>query len=109
MLPCMVPSSPLPWRTFHLLFDPDISCANDTGPFFSCSKPRAMLKAKHDSMSDSPILPITSSLLKDYFLDHAYDEMCTPEGGVRSHYNHLLEVFAGLPPEELRRRKQSAD
>jgi uncharacterized circularly permuted ATP-grasp superfamily protein len=60
-------------------------------------------------MSDSPILPITSSLLKDYFLDHAYDEMCTPDSGVRSHYNHLLEVFAGLPPEELRRRKQSAD
>src|SRR6266702_4513667 len=38
MLPCMAPSSPLPWRTFHLPFNPDISCANDSFHVCGCGK-----------------------------------------------------------------------
>lgn len=68
-----------------------------------------MLKANNAAMSESPISPIANSLLNDYFLDHAYDEMCMPDGSIRPHYARLLEGFSGLPPEELRRRKQSAD
>lgn len=68
-----------------------------------------MLKANNASMSESPIFPIANSLLDDYLLDHAYDEMRMPDGSLRPHYAHLVEVFSSLPPEELRRRKQSAD
>lgn len=47
--------------------------------------------------------------LRDYFLDHAYDEMFDPNGEVRPDYRLLLEAFQNMPEQELRRRKQSAD
>ncbi len=50
-----------------------------------------------------------SGFLRDYFLDHAYDEMCLPSGEIRPHYKLLLDTFSGLPKEELMRRKHSAD
>ena len=48
-------------------------------------------------------------LLREYFLDHAFDEMFTAEGDIRPHYAALLKMLSGLPREELQRRKQSAD
>ncbi len=48
-------------------------------------------------------------LLRDYFLDHAFDEMFTLEGNIRPHYSALLRMISGLPREELQRRKHSAD
>src|SRR6201993_512811 len=50
-----------------------------------------------------------SRLLREYFLDDAYDEMFTPDGAIRPHYAALLKVLSDLPREELQRRKQSAD
>jgi uncharacterized circularly permuted ATP-grasp superfamily protein len=48
-------------------------------------------------------------LLREYFLDDAFDEMFTQEGSIRPHYAALLKVLSDLPREELQRRKQSAD
>ncbi len=48
-------------------------------------------------------------LLREYFLDDAFDEMFTPDGAIRPHYAALLKVLSDLPKEELQRRKQSAD
>jgi uncharacterized circularly permuted ATP-grasp superfamily protein len=48
-------------------------------------------------------------LLRDYLLDGAYDEMFSPDGVIRPHYEALLQVLTMLPREELKRRKQSAD
>ncbi len=47
--------------------------------------------------------------LRDYFLDHAYDEMIDPDGQVREHYRPMLNAMLALSPEELHRRKKSAD
>src|ERR1700677_2266777 len=47
--------------------------------------------------------------LKDYQLDHAYDEMFAGAGALHEHYGLLLEHFQSLPPEEVQRRKQAAD
>src|SRR6202522_4368441 len=49
------------------------------------------------------------SLFGDYPLDQAFDEMRERSGEVRPHYRALAETLATLPPEELQRRKQSAD
>ena len=49
------------------------------------------------------------TLFGDYPLDHAFDEMREPGGGVRPQYQALAETLARLPQEELQRRKQSAD
>ena len=49
------------------------------------------------------------SLFGDYVLDRAFDEMREGNGDVRAHYRALAETLAGLQPEELQRRKQSAD
>jgi hypothetical protein len=38
-----------------------------------------------------------SRLLREYFLDDAFDEMFTPDGGIRSHYAALLKVLSDLP------------
>ncbi len=51
----------------------------------------------------------SNPVLRDYFLDHAYDEMFDAQGVVRPHYRALLEAFQNMPEQELRRRKQSAD
>src|ERR1700693_1665636 len=47
--------------------------------------------------------------LKNYLLDHAYDEMFTGLGDLHQHYAPLLEMFSSLPADELQRRKQAAD
>jgi uncharacterized circularly permuted ATP-grasp superfamily protein len=47
--------------------------------------------------------------MKNYLLDHAYDEMFAAGGQLHPHYEPLLEHFNALSPAELRRRKQSAD
>jgi uncharacterized circularly permuted ATP-grasp superfamily protein len=47
--------------------------------------------------------------LKNYLLDHAYDEMFSGPGDLHHHCQQLLEHFISLPVEELQRRKQAAD
>src|SRR5580692_5876542 len=47
--------------------------------------------------------------LKNYQLDHAYDEMFAGAGILHEHYALLLEHFQSLPQEEVQRRKQAAD
>ncbi len=47
--------------------------------------------------------------LKNYLLDHAYDEMFLGSGELHRHCEPLLEHFISLPIEELQRRKQAAD
>jgi len=47
--------------------------------------------------------------LKNYLLDHAYDEMFAGDRELRPQYEPLLEHFSALTKDELRRRKQSAD
>jgi uncharacterized circularly permuted ATP-grasp superfamily protein len=47
--------------------------------------------------------------LKNYKLDHAYDEMFAGAGTLHEHYALLLEHFQSLPKEEVQRRKQAAD
>ena len=55
-------------------------------------------------------LPVEmDTLFGDYPLDRAFDEMREPGGALREHYRALAETLAGLPAEELQRRKQSAD
>jgi uncharacterized circularly permuted ATP-grasp superfamily protein len=60
------------------------------------------------------MLPTQSSqfehaALKNYLLDHAYDEMFSGPGDLHAHCRQLLEHFTSLPVEELQRRKQAAD
>src|ERR1700744_3561560 len=47
--------------------------------------------------------------LKNYLLDHAYDEMLSGPGTLHTHCQRLVEHFTSLPSEELQRRKQAAD
>jgi uncharacterized circularly permuted ATP-grasp superfamily protein len=47
--------------------------------------------------------------LKNYLLDHAYDEMFSGPGDLHAHCRQLVEHFTSLPVEELQRRKQAAD
>src|ERR1700757_5112002 len=49
------------------------------------------------------------STLKNYLLDHAYDEMFSGPSDLHRHCQPLLEHFTSLPVEELQRRKQAAD
>ena len=51
----------------------------------------------------------TQSALKNYQLDHAYDEMFRARDELHDHYRPLLEQFGTLAPKELQRRKQAAD
>ncbi|MGC2617885.1 MAG: circularly permuted type 2 ATP-grasp protein, partial [Acidobacteriaceae bacterium] len=48
-------------------------------------------------------------LLRDYAMDAAFDEMFDGAGAIRPHYEALFNELTTLPPEEIRRRKQSAD
>jgi len=52
---------------------------------------------------------LEQAALKNYLLDHAYDEMFARQGVLHPHYEPLLNHFATLPPEELQRRKHAAD
>jgi uncharacterized circularly permuted ATP-grasp superfamily protein len=47
--------------------------------------------------------------MKDYLLDHAYDEMFLRQDNLHEHYEPLLNHFNSLPAGELQRRKQAAD
>ena len=49
------------------------------------------------------------ALFGDYPLDQAFDEMRQSSGDLRPQYCALAETLATLPPDELQRRKQSAD
>src|SRR5271167_1105606 len=49
------------------------------------------------------------TLFGDYPLDRAFDEMRQGSGDLRPQYRALAETLASLPPDELQRRKQSAD
>jgi uncharacterized circularly permuted ATP-grasp superfamily protein len=60
-------------------------------------------------MSSTSIRCLDNPVLKDYFLDSAFDEMFDLEGQVRPHYEAILNAMLAMPPDELRRRKQSAD
>jgi len=57
----------------------------------------------------STLRPLELAALKNYALDHAYDEMFSGANTLHEHYEPLLEHFAALPPEEVQRRKQAAD
>jgi uncharacterized circularly permuted ATP-grasp superfamily protein len=59
--------------------------------------------------SVGPTNPLDSPAFQNYFLDSAYDEMFDGDGVTRPQYALLLEGLASLPPDELRRRKHSAD
>jgi uncharacterized circularly permuted ATP-grasp superfamily protein len=48
-------------------------------------------------------------VLQDYLIDGAFDETFESPGKARPHYAPLLEMFASLPADEIRRRKHSAD
>ena len=52
---------------------------------------------------------VPERLFGDYPLDRAFDEMRVGSGELRSHYRALAETLVRLPPDELQRRKQSAD
>jgi uncharacterized circularly permuted ATP-grasp superfamily protein len=65
----------------------------------------SMSQAQSQSQSNQFAQPA----LKNYLLDHAYDEMFAGEGDLRPPYEPLLEHFNALTKDELRRRKQSAD
>ena len=46
---------------------------------------------------------------RNYQLDVAWDEMFSPDGTPRPHYQALFELMQQLPADEIRRRKQAAD
>jgi uncharacterized circularly permuted ATP-grasp superfamily protein len=50
-----------------------------------------------------------NSILRHYKLDGAYDEMFSAEGDTRPQYQRLLEMFAGMPQDEIDRCKKAAD
>ena len=58
-----------------------------------------------------PLLPVPG--LREPFLHYslgtAFDEMFTPEGGLRAPYEVLGRQLAGLPAEELHRRQQACE
>ncbi|HEY6413869.1 MAG TPA: circularly permuted type 2 ATP-grasp protein [Edaphobacter sp.] len=60
-------------------------------------------------MQTSQARTFADAALKNYLLDHAYDEMFLPNGELHSHTEPLLEHISSLPTEELQRRKQAAD
>jgi uncharacterized circularly permuted ATP-grasp superfamily protein len=60
-------------------------------------------------MTPSPTQSFEQAALKNYLLDHAYDEMFAGPETLHEHYQPLLNHFASLPQGELQRRKQAAD
>jgi hypothetical protein len=59
--------------------------------------------------SEATPSPHDMAALKNYKLDHAFDEMFAGADDLREHYGPLLEHFAALPQDEVQRRKQAAD
>ena len=64
-------------------------------------------------MDTAQAKPFEQSAMKNYLLDHAYDEMFLNEGEspatLHEHYEPLLNHFGSLPEGELQRRKAAAD
>ncbi len=60
-------------------------------------------------MTPSHTQTFDRSALKNYLLDHAYDEMFAGPDRLHEHYEPLLSHFGSLPDGELQRRKQAAD
>jgi len=79
----------------------------ETGEIEGPNGPSADASAAEQVIEKKPLE--LDRLFRDYLLDDAYDEMRTPDGGIRPHYQALVEALASLPHEELLRRKQSAD
>ena len=63
----------------------------------------------HSTMSSQMSSQFEHSAVKNYQLDHAYDEMFSGPGDLHKHCELLLEHFSSLPQDELQRRKQAAD
>lgn len=61
-----------------------------------------MISAGREHLFDTPGFA-------NYQLDDAYDEMFTPGGATRPHYEALVSYLNKLPAEEVKRRKHSAD
>jgi uncharacterized circularly permuted ATP-grasp superfamily protein len=59
--------------------------------------------------SEPRFRPSELAALKNYTLDHAFDEMFESKDQLRELYGPLLEHFAALPQDEVQRRKQAAD
>jgi uncharacterized circularly permuted ATP-grasp superfamily protein len=60
-------------------------------------------------MQPDHLIQFAETSLKNYLLDHAYDEMFVSHGQLHPHCELLLQHFASLPTDELQRRKQAAD
>jgi uncharacterized circularly permuted ATP-grasp superfamily protein len=60
-------------------------------------------------MAQNQSIQFAQESLKNYLLDHAYDEMFTAAGELRPPYELLFNGFLSLPAGELERRKQAAD
>jgi uncharacterized circularly permuted ATP-grasp superfamily protein len=61
------------------------------------------------SLPAARLRPSELEALKNYKLDHAFDEMFAAKDQLRELYGPLLEHFAALPQDEVQRRKQAAD
>ena len=68
-----------------------------------------MSQSQSQSQSQTQTQNFERTALKDYLLDHAYDEMFTGPHELHDHYEPLLNHFSVLPEGELQRRKQAAD
>jgi uncharacterized circularly permuted ATP-grasp superfamily protein len=53
--------------------------------------------------------PLGAAPFGNYVLGPAYDEMFTPDGGLRPNYAALGERLASLPADELNRRQQACE
>jgi uncharacterized circularly permuted ATP-grasp superfamily protein len=60
-------------------------------------------------MTQNASMQFAQMAMKNYLLDHAYDEMFSAPGELHRHYELLLDHFSSLPADELQRRKQAAD
>lgn len=60
-------------------------------------------------MQTNQLIQLANAALKNYQLDHAYDEMFSGPDQLHSHCEQLLQHFASLPADELQHRKQVAD
>ncbi len=60
-------------------------------------------------MDTAQASPFEQQALRNYLLDHAYDEMFETPDRLHRHYEPLLTQLGSLPPGELQRRKQAAD
>src|SRR3954454_11737524 len=58
---------------------------------------------------DGQTRPLFPPPFANYELDNAYDELFTPDGRPRSHYQALYQRLMELPAEELKRREQAAE